>query len=292
MLGELRELWKFRELLISMVQREIRVRYKNSVLGFFWSFINPLVTTLVMTVVFGKLLNNGIENYSAYVLASYLPFMFFQFAVLDSAQSVLASLPIVKKIYFPREILPLASIISNFIHLLLGMLVFFLFLVYVWLSHPAVSPFQVTTLYLPFFLIISLMLSTGLGLIVSALNTFYEDVKYVVGVIMYMLFFLSPVMYFVEEVANSIQNNPAKSFFIYKLYMLNPIAVLCVAYRKSLLAGVKVPLRSMPGKPALVADPMPMPWNYIAYAFLLSLGVLLFGYWLFNRMKWRFVERP
>src|SRR4051794_13396881 len=100
MLDELKELWKFRELLLSMVQREIRIRYKNSALGFLWSFITPLATTLVMTLVFGVLLNNKVNSFSAYFLAAYLPFMFFQFSVLDSAQSVLIALPLVKKIYF------------------------------------------------------------------------------------------------------------------------------------------------------------------------------------------------
>ncbi|HEY0866301.1 MAG TPA: ABC transporter permease, partial [Fimbriimonas sp.] len=231
MLKELRELWRFRELLISMVQRELRIRYKNSVFGFFWSFINPLVTTLVMWVVFGKLLNNGVENFSAYVLAAYLPFMFFQFAVMDSAQSVLASLPIVKKVYFPREILPLAGILSNFIHFLLGFVVFFGFLlaIYLWSlirGGGSVVPFQATTVFLPVLLAISLMLAIGVGFIVSALNTFYEDVKYITGVILYLLFFLCPIMYFVEGIANSDYNLNSANQLVYKLYMLNPVAVL------------------------------------------------------------------
>src|SRR5688572_880007 len=127
MLGELKELWKFRELLVSMIQRELKIRYKNSFLGFFWSLINPLITVLVMTLVFKGIMANTTPNFSSYILAAYLPFMFFQLAVLDSAQSVLGALPLVRKIYFPREILPLSLIIGNFIHLLLALLVFFLY---------------------------------------------------------------------------------------------------------------------------------------------------------------------
>lgn len=288
MLDELRELWRFRELLITMVQRELKIRYKNSALGFLWSFINPLVTTLVMTLVFQKLLNNGIPNYSAYVLAAYLPFMFFQFAVLDSAQSVLVSLPVVKKVYFPREILPLSAIISNFIHLLMGFLVFFLFLLVAYIRDPSVFPFQLTTLYLPILLVITLVLATGCGLIVSALNTFYEDVKYIASVGLYLLFFLSPIMYFVEEVANS-RVNYEYAHWPYRLYNLNPIGVLCTAYRKLLLAPVQVPLR---GGTTPVSKPFPMPWHYLAVTAVMSFAILIFGYWLFNRAKWRFVERP
>ena len=86
MRADLKELWRFRELLWAMVERELRIRYKNSVLGFFWSLINPLVTVLVITVVFKILLKNGTPNFSAYVLAAYLPFLFFQVCLLDSAQ--------------------------------------------------------------------------------------------------------------------------------------------------------------------------------------------------------------
>src|SRR5687767_4581183 len=109
MLAELKELWKFRELLVSMVQRELKIRYKNSALGFFWSLINPLVTVLVMTFVFKFIMANDTPSFSSYILAAYLPFMFFQLAIMDSAQSVLGALPLVRKIYFPREVLPLAQ---------------------------------------------------------------------------------------------------------------------------------------------------------------------------------------
>ena len=287
---DLRELWRFRELFISVVQREIKIRYKNSALGFLWSFINPLVTTAVMTLVFGTVLSNGIPNYSAYVLAAYLPYMFFQFSVLDSAQSVLGSIQLVKKIYFPREVLPLAAVASNFIHLLLGYVVFFLFLLTVYLRDRTVIPFQITTLFLPLLLLINLMLAVGVSLIVSALNTLYEDVKYIVGVLMYLLFFLCPIMYFAEEVANS-RSNIQSHYLIYKLYNLNPIAVLTTAYRKILLAPIKVPIRNPDGKP-LDADTLPMAWDYVAYSFVLSFLIMVGGYALFNRMKWRFVERP
>ncbi len=285
MIEELRELWRFRELLISMVQRELRIRYKNSALGFLWSFVNPLATTAVMTLVFNRLLQNGVENYSAYVLAAYLPFMFFQSSVLDSAQSILGSLPLVKKIYFPREILPLASVISNFIHLLLGFVVFFLLLLGVYILHPKVVPFQLTTIYLPFLMLISFILSVGLSLIVSALNTYYEDVKYMMSVAMYLLFFLCPVMYFEEGIANTNMNVHSHGLW-FKLYNLNPVAVLSDAYRKILLAPQ--PIHTPNG----LAQPLPIMWNYVGYAFVISTLIMIGGYRMFNRMKWGFVERP
>lgn len=292
MIEELRELWRYRELLLTMTEREIRVRYKNSALGFLWSFLNPLATTFVMWLVFGRMLGNGVDNFAAYILAAYLPFTFFQFAVLDSSQSILLALPIVKKVYFPREIVPLAMILSNFVHLAIGFVVFFAFLFVVWaLSGFHIVPFQASTWMLPFLMVISLAFSTGLGLIVCAFNTFYEDVKYIVNAGMYLLLFLCPVMYFHEEVAHKLEGS-----LLYKLYMLNPQAILCIAYRKALLAPQPVPLRIDPKQPPpyeqLVAAPSPMPWPWLAYSAVVSLLILWIGYATFNRLKWRFVERP
>jgi lipopolysaccharide transport system permease protein len=284
---EIRELWRFRELLIVLTQRELRVRYKNSALGFLWSFINPLVTTFVMWLVFGKMLGNGVDNFSAYVLAAYLPFTFFQFAVLDSAQSILAALPIVRKVYFPRETLPLATILGNFVHLLIGYGVFFLYLFAVYAASGfRENPYQLTTWLLPFLMLISLCFAAGMGLLVSALNTFYEDVKYVTSVVMYLLFYLCPIVYFHETVAKKLEGDT----WLFRLYMLNPQAVLSVAYRKALLAGVKIPVTI--DKIPYDVQPSPMPWTWIGYAAVVSVLTLAFGYHVFNRVKWRFVERP
>ena len=284
MIEELRELWRYRELLIVMTQRELRVRYKNSALGFLWSFINPLLTTLVMTVIFGKLLNNGVQNFAAYVLAALLPFTFFQSAVLDSAQSVLAALPIVKKVYFPREILPLAMIAGNFVHLAVGFVVFFVYLFTVWaLSGFAVSPFQATTWILPFLMAVSLLWATGVGLFVCALNTFYEDVKHLVNAAMYLLTFLCPIVYFYEQISNQLGKNPLYA----KLYLANPQAVLSICYRKALLAPTLVKV-SEKG----YATPAPFPWSWLLFTSALSILVLVLGYAYYNRVKWSFVERP
>ncbi|MCE2766725.1 MAG: ABC transporter permease [Fimbriimonadaceae bacterium] len=285
MRSELRELWKYRDLLFVMVQREMRIRYKNSFLGVIWSFLNPLLQVVVMSFVFNTFVRLDVPNYTAYMLAAYLPYMFFQYCVLDSAQSILYQMPLLKKIYFPREILPLATVIANFIHLLLGFVILFGWLLFAYVRDPRVIPFQATTIYLPFLLLISLMLSTGVSFIVSALNTFYEDVKYIVQVLMYLMFYMCPVIYFAEQVANSPQNLE-RGFWLYRLYNLNPLAALSHGYRKILLAPVDVKIGGE------LAKAMPTPWNYIWLAFFTSLGVLIFGYWLFNRLKWKFVERP
>lgn len=284
MLAELKELWKFREMLLTMVQRELKIRYKNSVLGFFWSLLNPLLTVAVMTFVFKTFLNNGTANLGAYVLAAFLPYMFFQICLLDSAQSILHGLNLAKKVYFPREILPLTMILSNFIHFLLALGVFFVYLLGVYVVDHRVVPFQITTLYLPLLLLVNLALVTGLGLIISALNTFYEDVKFIVSVLLYLLYFLCPIMYFSESVYHSDINQ--QHGWVYILYHLNPVAMLCTSYKKMLLANQPVVFHGES------LSPLPFDWGLFAITASISFFWLIAGYSFFNRLKWKFVERP
>lgn len=284
----LAELWRFRELLLAMTERELRIRYKNSVLGFFWSLINPLITILVMTFVFRVILRNDTENYSVYVLAAYLPFIFLQFCLLDAAQSVITQLPVIKKVYFPREILPLSTIISNFVHFLLALGVFFgyLFVVYA-VTGFEVSPFTWKMLFLPFLLVITLALATGAALIVSALNVFYEDVKYIVNVGLYLMFFLTPILYFSENVYYSLKDRGEYGELLYQIYHLNPIAMLATTYKKTLLPPGKIDV----GEESLVYA-LPFDWTLFGICVFVCFATLIGGYALFNRLKWKFVERP
>ncbi|MBI1756519.1 MAG: ABC transporter permease [Fimbriimonas ginsengisoli] len=273
---ELARLWQYRELLYSMVNRDLKVRYKNSFLGFLWSLVNPLLTVFVISYIFKTAVGNAGQNFSAYVLAAYLPYMFFSMSIMDATGSILGNISLVKKIYFPREILPLTAIISNFIHFLLALVVFFAYLLVIYILYPGSLPFQATTIYLPFLLLISFLLAAGVGLMASALNTFYEDVKYIVGFVMQMLLFLSPIMYFAERMSH---DTPRRYL---ALNLINPIGILCNAYRKTLLAP----------QGAYGLPPLPIEWGLIAYAAGLSLVVFVAGYWVFNRFKWKFVERP
>ncbi len=280
---DLAELWRYRELLITLVERELRIRYKNSVLGFLWSLLNPLLTVSVMWFVFKFYMSNETPNFSAYILAAYLPYMFFQQSVLDSSQSVLQSLPIVKKVYFPREILPLAAVCSSFIHFLLALGVFFVFLIVIYVLDPRISPFSINMLLLPIPLVLSFMLAAGMGLFISALNTYFEDVKYIVQVVMQLLLFICPVMYFSEQVLNASSKHGSWMYFAYHA---NPLAMLCTTFRKILVApqdpvvgGVRLPW-------------IPLDWGLLGLCAVICFLVFIGGYRFFNRVKWGFVERP
>ncbi len=291
MLAELKELWRFRELLWAMVERELKIRYKNSALGFLWSLVNPLATVLVITIVFKLFFRNETPNFSASVLAVYLPFIFFQLCLMDSAQSVLVSLPIIKKVYFPREILPIASVVANFIHLLLALGVFFLFLFAVWAkSGFEVSPFTWKLGFLPVLLLVNLALAMGMSFFISALNVFYEDVKYAVGVGLYLMFFLTPVMYFAETVFYAFKSSGQE--WLYYVYNLNPVAMLSTAYRKTLLPDGQISITVESGQPPEMIYPLEFNWWLFLATVVMSIGALVWGYSFFNKMKWRFVERP
>jgi ABC-type polysaccharide/polyol phosphate export permease len=297
MRSELKELWRFRELLYTMVQRDLKIRYKNSALGFFWSLLNPALTVAAMSFVFSNFIGFSMPNYTAYLFAAYLPFIFFQNCLMDSAQTVIVAMPLIKKIYFPREILPLAAVISNFVNFTMSMAVFFIYLLGVYILLPGADghrdwPIQTTVILLPILMAISLCLATGFSLMVSAFNTFYEDVKYILGVALYLLFFFCPIVYFSELVGNSKINVDSGGFW-YKVYHLNPVAELSVAYRKLILAPSPIPTGTDPKtlKPLLI-QPLPFNWAYLALAAITSIVVLWAGYAVFNRLKWRFVERP
>ena len=288
---ELRELWRFRELLVAMVERELRIRYKNSVLGILWSLLNPLVTVFVMHFVLKNVMQNGTKSFSLFILAAYLPYMFFQMSVLDSAQSVLTALPVVKKVYFPREILPLASVASNLVHFIIALLVYFVYAFGVWAAFGFKDPtITYRVAFLPVLLVIHFALTTGLSLFFSALNVFYEDVKYMLTITLYLAFFLTPVMYFAETVFEATRKYGAMGDIYYKLFMFNPVATLCTVYRKALVA---------PGDVQVIRDGVatmvpfrPVDWQMFGVAAVLSFAALIGGYAFFNRMKWKFVERP
>ena len=298
MLDDVKELYRYRSLLISMTRRELRIRYKSSVLGFLWSFINPLVTVLVLTFVFEVVYGIKTPNYSAYVLSSYLPYMFFQMSLMDSAQSVLGNLTLVKKVYFPREILPLSQVLANFIHLLLAFLMFFMYLAVIYLKDPRLLPFQMTTFFLPVLLLINLCLVTGLSLMISAWNVFYEDVKYIVSIATYLLFFMCPVMYDIERVYYHFHSlSPRLGRVLYDMYVLNPEAMMVIAYRKTLLASQPythddaVTVNGATTLKHVIEAPVQMSWKGILMAAVLSVAILIYGYRVFNNFKWRFVER-
>jgi lipopolysaccharide transport system permease protein len=194
---EMSELWHYRDLLWTLVWRDIVVRYKQTFLGVAWAILVPVFTAAVYVVVFGKFANfpSGGTPYPSLVIAGVLPMQYFSSALTLSSMSLLANLQLVTKVYFPRTLLPLSSVFIPYLDFLIGLPVL-VFLMWYYDTWPA--GLQVLTA--PFFMGLAVLTALGSGLLLSAVNVRFRDVRYVIPVILQVLPLLSGVMFAVSEI--------------------------------------------------------------------------------------------
>lgn len=273
MLSSLKEIYAYRHLLQLLVRRELRLRYKKSFFGFLWSLADPVIMCAMVTIGMRKGLGVEIRNYSAFLFAAYLPWTYFHQGMMDSCSSILYNFVYVKKIYFPREVLTLATILSNFIHFFLALGVFFIY--WLWLNHFDLR-LQTTLWVLPILIVIQTLLLMGIGLVLSCLSVYYEDIKFLVQRVLMMMLFVTPIFW------------PADRFTgrDYALIQLNPLAALVVAYQKILIHPLQ---EGWQGSHYIYFHPL--DWRFIAYAGAVSLVVFAAGCAVFNRMKWDLAEK-
>lgn len=257
MLSSLAELASYRELLRNLVARDLKVRYRNSVLGFFWCLANPLMMMVVFTVVFTILMKNDIPNYAVFVLSGVLAWNLFSTALGGAIQSIVQNSSLVMKVYFPREVLPLSVVLANGVNFLFALIVLFAL---IFVSGVRLGP---SLLFLPVILLIQLAFTAGLALLLSALTVFYRDVGIIMETGLLAWFFLTPVFYRIEDLVPD---------YARLMYVVNPMASIISAYRDVLYKG---------GMPAL---------DFLARTGATSLVVLAVGYWVFRRLAPRFGE--
>jgi lipopolysaccharide transport system permease protein len=288
--AEFRELWRYRRLIRTLLERDLRSRYKNSSVGVAWTVINPLIQVLVLTIAVGYILSSGPSNLSAYIFCAYLPWTFFQTSVLDASTSVLSKLPLLRKVYFPREIPLIATVAQNFFQFLvtLGVFIFYrwglLSLIHgTWSGSP---PIQI--LWLPVVIFIQLMLTLGVCFYICALNVFYEDVKFLLTAGLSFLFYLFPIIYLAENIAYSARIPVSLRSLLYHVYLLNPLAWVITAYKQMFF-----PIAVISNRGALhPVSSAPFDPRYLLISLATSSLICLSGYVYFNRRKWRFTERP
>ncbi|MFN8491946.1 MAG: ABC transporter permease [Caldilineaceae bacterium] len=264
----LRALFHYRELVRNLVVSELKARYKASVLGFVWSLLNPLGMMLVFTVVFSFLLtdNKRVEKYPLFLLCGLLPWNYFSAAVMSSVNSVVANANLVKKVYFPREVLPIASVLAQLVNFLLAFVVLFAALV-IFRAH-----FSPWLWLLPVVILIQTCFSLGIALILSTLNVFYRDTLMIMDVIMLAWFFLTPVVYSVE-VFPKLQLIWGYEVEVRRwAYILNPMASLINMYRDLLFLGSRT------------------VFDFFLRTTVTAFIILVFGYWFFTRYSDRFGE--
>ena len=252
--GQWHELLKRRELTKNLVTRQLRVRYKSSSLGFLWSLLNPLLMTLVYYVVFSTMRWRGIGtgNYAAYLVVGLFPWNLFAGSISDSATSFVGNISLVKKVYFPRIILPVSAVLTNLVNFILSLVVVFILLIIWKVPSGWEEPSGICLLMLPLLILIELMLACGLSFFISSLNVLFRDVEHMLQVILFAGFFLTPVIYpYTLVVPEKIPS---------WLYFLNPMAGIIVSYQSILFNGT-----------------FPSP-QFVYIPLVISIAVLISGY--------------
>jgi lipopolysaccharide transport system permease protein len=222
----LRETWEYRELLYFLVWRDVKVRYKQTALGVAWALIQPAMTMVVFTIFFGQLAQIGSDGlpYPLFSFAGLLPWTFFSLGLSQSANSLVGSANLIKKIYFPRLIIPLAAVLTGVVDLVLAFLLLLGLMAFygVWPSAAIV--------WLPFFALLALATSFGAGMWLSALNVEYRDVRYVVPFFIQIGLFVTPVIYPTSKVLRKLAEAGLPGW----LYGLNPMAGVVEGFRWAL----------------------------------------------------------
>ena len=267
-MGErLRELWRYRDLIRNLVVRDLKARYKNSVLGIAWSWVNPLLMMMVFTIVFKFLYGRAdLPDYHVFILCGLLPWNFFSASVTGATTSIISNASLVKKVYFPREVLPISIVLSNLVNFLIALPVFFA------LALASGVPVTSAVLLLPLPILVQVAFCIGLALILATLDVFYRDTQVIMEVLLLAWFFVTPIFYPITEVPQQITVLGLTLNAQLWLRRLNPMASIVASYRDLLYWGV------------------PTGWDFFLRTALTSLATLVVGYLLFLRYSPRFGE--
>jgi len=259
--ANLAHLFRYRGLIQSLVARELKARYRGSVLGFFWSFVNPVLLLLVYSFVFSTIMPNtttGIQPYALFMFCGILPWTWFSASLSEATNSLIAGGNLIKKVLFPAEVLPIVSVLTNMVNFFLGLLILVPSLIYFHRLHLSVE-----LLWFPVAVLVQLVFTLGLALVLSALTVHFRDIRDLLANILTLWFFATPIIY-------SWTQDNVKAYK--SLFDLNPFTHLAISYQEILFFG---------------------PVGH--WKWLLALGgvsVLLFlaGYWLFDRLRDSFAE--
>jgi len=224
MTSQVRRLFRYRLLIHSLVSRELKARYRGSVLGFLWSFINPLLMLLIYGIVFGYVLvgqrSKSVEPWFLFLFCGILPWTWFQASIAEGSGSLIAGGNLIKKVLFPAEILPTVTVFTNLFQFLLGLPFLLAFLVYE-------GKLSATTLLLPLPILVQLVFTLGLALLVSALTVHFRDLQSILAHVLHLWFFATPIIYpYVDQTGR-----------LRSVLRLNPLTHVVVSYQQMLFDG-------------------------------------------------------
>jgi len=272
-MDKLRDLWAYRELIRNMVLRDLRTRYKSSALGYLWTQLAPLLLMLLFLFVFSVLLPAGIALYPVFLIVGLMPWNYFAESVMGGTRSVIDNAALIKKVYFPREVLPLASVFSALVNFLLSLpMMFVVMAITQWL---VLREFQFTwtIAYMPILIGIQTIYTVGIALFLSALAVQFRDIVHLVGIGLQFWFFLTPIFYGLDLIGDPLARI---------VRWVNPMASLVEFYRE-ILYGNTVPVGQIP------TPSVPAP-DAVLRVVVTAVLVLTVGYWFFQRHSKRFGE--
>lgn len=253
----IQEIFEYRQMIFSLVRKDLRGRYKGSVLGFLWTFINPLLQLVVYTIVFSNILRTDVDKYYLFLFVALVPWVFFQASIVGGSSSVLSQQDLVKKIYFPREVIPISYVTSCFVNMLFSFIIIFMVVLI-----SGVSLNVLGLLCLPVIMLVEYILALGFAMIVSATTVYFRDLEHILGIVTMVWMYMTPIMYPLDFVPDNLR----------AVFMLNPMTPIVVAYRDVLYYG-RVPHIST-----------------LLNGFLLGMITLVLGFIIFGKLKKNFAE--
>jgi ABC-type polysaccharide/polyol phosphate export permease len=262
MIANLAALARYRGLIQTLVARDLKARYRGSVLGFFWSFVNPLLLLLIYSFVFTQVLPGthpaDMEPYALFMFCGILPWTWFSSSLLESSNTLIAGGNLIKKVLFPAEVLPIVTVLANMVHFFLGLPILAAFLLY---YRRPLDPVEL--LWFPVIVLVQLVLTAGLALLVSALTVHFRDLKDLLGNLLTLWFFVTPIIYPMQVVPDA-----------YRWAInLNPMAHLVISYQEVLF----------------YIGPHGH-WRWLLALAVMSVVVFLVGYFVFDRLRDSFAE--
>ncbi len=249
-------LYNYRELIKTSVKKDIGGKYKHSFLGVLWSFINPLLQIMVYAIIFPLIMRNSIPNYTVFMVCGLIPWGYFSLVINRSSFVIIENGNIIKKVFFPREILPLSLVTSETVNFLISGILMFFFVLINGLGFSKYIIFFPVVLFVQYFLLL------GIALIFSSVTVYFRDLQHFIGVILQLLFYATPIVYSIETI-------PENYRWILKL---NPMTYIIEGYRDILY------YQQMPDL------------KMLGIIFLIGIAVLIFGYLLFSHLQKRFAE--
>lgn len=244
-------------MIFSLVRRDLRGRYKGSILGFLWTFINPLMQLVIYTIVFSTILKSNIENYYLFLFVALIPWIFFSSALTGGSTAVTSQQSMVTKIYFPREVLPIAYVTSCFVNMLYCFIVVFMVVLIA-----QVEIHLNALLFLPIVMLIEYCMALGIAFISSAITVYFRDFEHISNLISMAWIYLTPVMYSIDIVPEDLK----------RIFSINPMTSVIMAYR-DILYYARIP-----------------DIKNLAVAAIFGVVILLVGLLLFGYLKRHFVE--